>query len=142
MVIEIALGIVLATVLLALIPYVIWAGYEVAKVVPAILGFAVAGLLLFGLARILGDQAFAALIVLMVVLWFQRTRLWALRNGRLGRWWQHVGSTFMRLLDKKPPYDEIKWLPARTLAMIVAVVWVSVLAMSVIAALYYGWTGA
>lgn len=140
MVIEIALGIVLGVVLLALIPLLIAGTVRALRLlVPLTL---VATALWFTVS--FPTQVFGAIGVFAVLLGV--VAAWCIVPGKLAasnlRLAQHLASfheAFMAALDGKPPYRGLKYLPLRATVTLAAIAAVGTLAAAALVALSIVW---
>lgn len=135
MILEIALGIVLAVILLALLPLFLigaWIGPFAAMVI--------AGVILLNYpSRVLGLAFVITISALLVFLWIVVPGRLASSNNLAARSLVLFHPSFMGILDNKPPFHGVRWLPARILVVLVATAVVAFFILAVLIGLKVAW---
>jgi len=139
-ILEIALGIVLGFLLLALLPLILAGTITIVKwlAIGAIVVAVVAVLYTYP-SQIIGTALVITASILLVALWVVVPRRLANSNNPLAQRLIQLHSNFMALLDNKPPFQGMRWLPARILVVGIAITATTFLAMSALITLGVVW---
>ena len=140
MVLDIALGVVLGVLLLALLPVVLLGSIVLLRwLVPIALAVVAVWLLLQYPAQTAGSIGLLAIALVAAAAWLVLPTKLAQTNSRFARTLASVHAVYIALLDNKPPYTAKRWLPLRLLALVVAIVVAGSLAMGALLGLSAIW---
>ena len=133
MILEIALGIVLGVLLLALLP-ILLAGtiYALRWLIP-IAALVTAVVLVFNYpVKIIGTSLVITVALLLFALWVVLPGRLANSKSPTAKRLVALHSNFMRLLDNQPPFQGIRWMPIRVLVLATAVTVTVIIAAAVL----------
>ena len=133
MILEIALGIVLGVLLLALLP-ILLAGtiYALRWLIP-IAALVTAVVLVFNYpVKIIGTSLVITVALLLFALWVVLPGRLANSKSPTTKRLVALHSNFMGLLDNQPPFQGIRWMPIRVLVLTTAVTVTVIIATAVL----------
>ena len=140
MILEIALGIVLAVLILALLPIVVVGSIVALRwLIPALLVVGAIWFLVKYPAQLMGTAGIIILALIILASWLILPTKLGSANGFLARKLVAAHSIYFALLDKKPPFTTLKWMPLRLAALLLAIVSTTLLAAVAFIALSVVW---
>lgn len=140
MIIQVALGIVLGVVLLAILPLLIVGSITLLRwLAPLAVVAAVISLLVIFPSQIFGTVGIIAVALACVIGWLVVPSKLQQSNVRFAQSLSRIHGHYLALLDNKPPFQGARWLPLRLLATFVAITVVGAIAAFALAALEAVW---
>ena len=140
MILEIALGIVLGVILLALLPILLAGTIQALRWLIPIAALVTAVVLVFNYpVKIIGTTLVITVALLLFALWGEVPGRLANSNSATAKRLVVLHSNFMGLLDNKPPFQGIHWMPMRLLALVTAVTVTAIIAIAVLLGVSMVW---
>ena len=133
MILEIALGIVLGVLLLALLPILLTGTiYALRWLIPIAALVTAVVLILNYPTKIIGTSLVITVALLLFALWAVLPGRLANSNSPTVKHLVALHSNFMGLLDNQPPFQGIRWMPMRLLVLATAVTVTVIIATAVL----------